>query len=103
MKSFLIIALCLSALSGFSQKKKEEPAASKTITLVLSEEQMISAYYLFQTGKNYIFDSEMPAKNAKEAYKLADSLSKVFTDQAAVWHPQPATNPEHKTDSTGKK
>jgi hypothetical protein len=103
MKCSLILIFCLSVLSGFSQKKKEADAP-KTITVVLTEEEMITAFYLLQTGKTYIFDNEgLTAPQAKKAYKFADSLANVFTTQAQIWHPAPPQTGQPKSDSTGKK
>jgi hypothetical protein len=109
MKQLLTIFLLSISLTAISQRKPARtpvPSPStdsvKVMHMDLTEEQMKNLFYLVQTGKANIFDSEMPAREAKGAYQIGDSLARVISKQSMAWHPA-AQPPVPKKDSTSKK
>lgn len=103
-KAITIILLSIISFSAFSQTAKKQsfiaPNEPKTITITLTESQMIKVYTLLVSGKAGIFDSDqLTAKGAKDLSIFADSLNNVFVLQSQKWHPAPVP----KTDSTQKK
>lgn len=104
MKLLIICLLSTLSLAGFSQTAKEPKidAQPKTVTLTLTEQQMVDLHLILIAGRPGLFDSEQLSAHAAKGLALFDdSLDNVFILQSMKWHPQPL--PKVKQDSTHTK